>query len=240
MQFCSASHVGLVRETNQDAFINTEICNALLAVVCDGMGGANAGNIASTLACNEISSYVKRSYNSKMSVTAVEKMLRSAVKSANNAVFSVAQGDESLKGMGTTVVAALIRNNIAHIVHVGDSRAYITNEQSITQITRDHSIVQSHIESGDLTPEEAISHPNKNIITRAVGVEPDVEAEYNEVVLDNNILVLCTDGLSGIVSPESVAQTALNNEFNSVPDELVKLANKLGGHDNITVTVIKN
>lgn len=239
MDFYGNTDIGAVRRENQDFFVNTVLGdNAVLSVVCDGMGGANAGNIASEMATNTVSQYVKASYNPMMTSNAIEKLLRSAVSTANIEIFDAANKNPNYVGMGTTIVAALVKNNTAYIVHVGDSRAYLITMDEIKQITKDHSIVQSLLESAEITPEQAISHPRKNVITRAVGIYDTVEVDFNELEIEKGVLLMCTDGLSGTLSEEDIKQITLNNELNSVPNLLIKKAIENKSSDNITVTVI--
>lgn len=239
MQLYGATDIGMKRNSNQDAFCNTMLDKqTALTVVCDGMGGANAGNIASTVAVKTITDYVKKSYFKFMSPLAIENMLRSAISSANIEVFETARNNPEYTGMGTTVVAAIIRENTAYIAHVGDSRAYLIKKNELVQITRDHSVVQHLIEQGCITPEMALSHPEKNVITRAVGTEDDVQSDFNEVKIDDNILMLCTDGLTGAVSAKEITDIIINNELKDVPDLLIRSANQKISADNITITVI--
>lgn len=239
MQLYGATHVGMTRKTNQDAFCNTILGeNTALAVVCDGMGGAKAGNIASTLAVQIITEYVKKSYSKAMSGTAVENMLRSAISSANIEVFETALSNPDYSGMGTTVVAALVREDTVFIAHVGDSRAYSVSENELTQITRDHSVVQNLIEQGCITPEMALSHPRKNVITRAVGTTDEVQCDFNEVSLQNGAVLICTDGLTGAIKTDEILKIITNNESEAVPEMLIKAANDNDSADNITVALI--
>ena len=239
MDFYGKTDIGAVRRENQDFFVNTVLGdNTVLSVVCDGMGGANAGNIASEMAANTVSQYVKSSYNPTMTSNAIEKLLRGAVSTANIEIFDAANKNTDYRGMGTTIVAALVKNNIAYIVHVGDSRAYLITTDEIKQITKDHSIVQSLLESEEITPEQAKSHPRKNVITRAVVIYDTVEVDFNELDIEKGILLMCTDGLSGTLSEKEIKQIALNGELNSVPDILINKAIENKSSDNITVTVI--
>jgi protein phosphatase len=235
----SKTDIGLVRHSNQDA-VSTVILEdgSVFAVVCDGMGGANAGNIASEMASKTISDYVKSSYNFNMDSIDIEKMLKNAIVSANMEIYDMSLKDNELKGMGTTVVSAFVKNSQAVIAHVGDSRAYIAGNE-LNQVTKDHSVVQSLIESGKLTPEAAKVHPRKNVITRALGTEENVVVDTNEFSLDNtDVLLLCTDGLSGYVR-ESEILKVLKKETENSPERLIELAKKSGGGDNITVVTIE-
>ena len=239
MKIYSKIDKGIVRNSNQDAYFAGEISQDLtFAVVCDGMGGANAGNVASSTAVKSISEYIARSYRNSMSLNDISKMLKNAIVSANIEVYDMAVQNEQLQGMGTTVVAAVVRNGNAVIANVGDSRIYLIDD-NITQLTTDHSIVQTLIESGKITVEDAKVHPRKNVITRALGAESDVAvdiAEYN--LSENNTLLLCTDGLTNFVSEEDILKTFKQNDISIVSEKLVELANNGGGGDNITAVTL--
>ncbi len=240
MQIYGKSDKGLLRETNQDAFTYEVLSeNAFFAVVCDGMGGANAGNVASEYAVRVISDYLLRSYKSGMSSAQIENIMRSAVYSANTAVFQAAGKDESLKGMGTTAVLLLIEGNTGYILHIGDSRAYSYSRSILSQLTVDHSVVQNMIDSGEITPDEAKIHPSKNIITRALGVANEVHGDLDFIDLNaDDIILLCSDGLSNFVSVEDISQ-ALDEFDENIASKLIDKANAGGGGDNITAVVIK-
>ena len=172
MKIVSKTDVGLVRQSNQDSYAAGEMPGGVAwAVVCDGMGGANGGNIASATAVKMISEMISSTYREGMSSNSIRTMLQSAIYAANVSVFDMAKSVESLSGMGTTVVAAVVAHGLVHVAHAGDSRAYIVSDTGMQQITKDHSIVQSMIEDGSLSPAEAKLPPRKNIITRALGVE---------------------------------------------------------------------
>lgn len=241
MNIFGATDTGTVRSSNQDAFKNTVLdSDTVLSVVCDGMGGANAGNIASNIAVNTITDYIVKSYTPQMGSQSLENLLRAAISSANIEIYSAALNNTDFSGMGTTAVAAIVKNNKAFIAHVGDSRAYLVNDSGITQITRDHSMVQSLVEEGQLTAAEAEMHPRKNVITRAVGVLRDVQADFNEVDVGNKILLICSDGLTGAVGAEDIKNISLNNNISDVPEKLIEFANQNGSNDNVTVTVVSH
>ncbi len=230
---------GVIRHSNQDAFIAGEIAkNFTFAIVCDGMGGANAGNIASEIAVKTVSEYLYNSYRENMTSTEIERVVKSAISSANLQIFDRASKNEALSGMGTTIVVAVVKNNEVVIAHVGDSRIYLVNDK-LTQLTKDHSIVQSLIESGKITPEDASVHPRKNVITRALGVEGEVIVDTDFLTLSQNeTLLLCSDGLTNFVTGENILKTFLQNEITYVAEKLVDLANEGGGGDNITVVTL--
>ncbi len=240
MRIASKTDVGIVRSNNQDSFVAGPIGeNSAWAVVCDGMGGANGGNIASSLAIKTISDSVISSFRTNMSPNSIRLLFESAYNAANIKILNRSKEDETLKGMGTTAVGTVICNNTAFITHVGDSRAYCFKNGELLQITRDHSIVQSMLEQGEINEEQAKHHPRKNIITRAIGVTENIEPEYNEIdFYEGDILLLCSDGLTNFVDDLKICEIIKNNEFDYIPELLVEEANKNGGGDNITVVIL--
>lgn len=240
MKIVSKTDIGLVRWSNQDSYAAGELAGGVAwAVVCDGMGGANGGNIASATAVKMISETISSSYREGMSANSIRTMLQSGVYAANVNIFDMAKSVESLSGMGTTVVAAVLSGGLVHMVHAGDSRAYIVTKESIEQVTRDHSIVQNMVETGQLTMDEAKIHPRKNVITRALGVEESIEIEYNEINLpEDSALLICTDGLTNYLEPDEIFKIVKEYHFYEYPERLIEKANENGGGDNITVVVI--
>lgn len=230
---------GIVRNSNQDAFIAGQLAeNITFAIVCDGMGGANAGNIASEIAVKTVSEYLYNSFRDNMTLNDFERTLKNAISSANLLIFNRAIRDEALKGMGTTIVAAIVKDNDAIIAHVGDSRIYLLNDE-IKQLTKDHSIVQTLIENGEISPDDAKHHPRKNVITRALGVEAEVVADFDELTLNtNDTLLLCTDGLTNYVPEANIYEIFKQNDLSLVSETLVSKANENGGGDNITVVTL--
>ena len=239
MQIFSKTDRGRVRTDNQDAYFAGKITDdAVFAVVCDGMGGANAGNVASEMAVRHISEYIIRSYRGNMNASETEKTLKNAIISANITLYDKAVNNAELNGMGTTAVAAFVKGDTAVIAHVGDSRIYLING-GITQLTRDHSVVQSLIESGKITPEDAKVHPRKNVITRALGAEEDVAVDSDCLSLaDGDTLLLCSDGLTNFLDDKEILGIFQNNGISAVAEGLVDAANENGGGDNITVVTV--
>lgn len=239
MRIFSKTDTGLVRTTNQDAYFAGEIADsAVFAVLCDGMGGANAGNIASETAVKRIYEYVLNSYRRNMTEEDIEKLLKNAVISANIELYDMSVNDPALSGMGTTAVLALIRNGQAVMAHVGDSRIYLVND-GIKQLTRDHSVVQSLIESGKITPEDAKVHPRKNVITRAIGAEEEVAVDTGRLSLESgDALMLCSDGLTNYLETEDILNIFKSTDIEKIPAALVDAANAGGGGDNITVVTV--
>ena len=239
MQIFSKTDRGRVRTDNQDAYFAGKITDdSVFAVVCDGMGGANAGNVASELAVRHISEYVIRSYRDGMDMTDTEKTLKNAIVSANISLYDKAVNNAELAGMGTTAVAAFVKDGTAVIAHVGDSRIYLVNGE-IKQLTRDHSVVQSLTESGKITPEDAKVHPRKNVITRALGAEENVAVDSDCLNLSNgDTLLLCSDGLTNFLDDKDILKVFQNNDISAVAERLVEEANENGGGDNITVVTV--
>lgn len=239
MNVLGQTHIGLVRENNQDAMeYGTLSDSAQYAVVCDGMGGANGGNIASKIAVEVIGSRIRDAYRESADPGSPELILTSAMATANVGVYDRAQKDEELSGMGTTVVAVITFDHTAYISHVGDSRLYLYRDGALKQVTRDHSVVQEMIESGQITEEEARSHPRKNYITRALGVVSEEYGEYDELeLLNGDRLLLCTDGLTNEVLSDDIA-AILTKPAEEATEALVRSALDGGGMDNITVVLM--
>ncbi len=240
MKVYSKTDIGRRRQVNQDAFYTGEFSNgAVFAVVCDGMGGANGGDFASQKAASVISDYIVRSYSPKMNSTSIENLLRAAVDSANTEIYDLAKTNEVYKGMGTTAVVVFVIDNLAHIVHVGDSRAYFISNSEIEQITVDHSMVQAMVRNGEISAEQAKTHPQKNVITRAIGAKETVMCDYNIVLKpENTAILICTDGLTNLVEEQNIFETVKTTEPGVCVSKLVEMANNAGGADNITAVLI--
>ncbi len=240
MKIVAKTDKGKIRENNQDAYAVGELPNEVAwAVVCDGMGGYSGGDIASKLAVKVISEKITSCYNAKMRDSSVKNLLDSAITAANIEVYDMAYAHSKLSGMGTTVVCAIVRNNDVFIAYAGDSRAYIASREELRQITTDHSYVQDLVNSGQITQDEAEHHPNKNYITRAVGIEKQIEVDFvQETIGDDDVLILCTDGLSNYVSREELVKDLSDGQYYAFADRLVKRANNNGGGDNITVVAM--
>ncbi len=238
MKIFGKTDIGLVRETNQDAFSFGSFDDGnCWAVVCDGMGGVSGGQVASDICVKKISEAFERGYRKGINIGSAKNLLTTAVNAANSAVFKKAQENLEFKGMGTTVVAVLVLGNIAVIAHVGDSRAYLVND-TIKAITKDHSFVQLLIDTGKINEEEAKIHPDRNVITRAVGIEHVVDVDIDIVDINaNDKLLICTDGLNGYV-PDADILKIINEYGDSSTEKLVETANNAGGRDNVTVVII--
>ena len=240
MRIAAKTDIGRVRNTNQDSYAAGELPNTVAwAVVCDGMGGAAGGNVASSTAVKIISEKITSLYRNGMSPMSIKNMLVSAINAANISVFDMSRANKELEGMGTTVVCTVIVDGVAYIAHAGDSRAYAVSDKSVIQLTRDHSVVQELLEKGEITQNQAKTHPNKNIITRALGVDPDIKVDYYEYDLNSDdIIILCTDGLTNFVDSDMFENIIENNPYYQIADLLVAQANKNGGGDNITVITL--
>ena len=240
MRLFGNTDIGNRRGSNQDTYrYNTVSDDFVWSMVLDGMGGVNGGDIASNTAAQVIEDILLKELDPEMNATQIRETMEKAVKEANSAVFSKSVDFPELRGMGTTVVLAVVKGDKVHIVHVGDSRAYFVSPSCEMQITEDHSFVQNLVNHGEITREQARTHPRKNIITRSLGAHSMIECDYCQMHFPrNDILLLCSDGLSdylvdgvlkdfvGRVSPESLC------------DELIAYALDCGGRDNITVTTV--
>lgn len=239
MKITGDTHVGLVRNSNQDALQYGELENgAVYAVVCDGMGGANGGNVASNIAVDVIVKRIQDGYANGQMPYSPSNLLASAMAAANIEIFDQGNTQPQYEGMGTTVVAIIVHDSVAYISHVGDSRLYLYRQGVLQQITRDHSVVQEMIENGQLSAEQARSHPRKHFITRALGVSAMEEGEYDEVTLEkDDRILLCTDGLTNMVDDDRLADILSQGEC--VVEQLIDAALQGGGTDNITTVLIE-
>ncbi len=229
-----SSDVGQVREGNEDALL---IRNSVFAVA-DGMGGHLAGEVASAAALEPIEALDGRVFPD---ATEAATALTNAVVAANTTVSKLATDNPLYRGMGTTLTAALIEGRRAHVAHVGDSRAYLLRDGQFSQLTDDHTLVQHLVDEGQITREEAAHHPQRSIITRAIGVSPEVDVDAMTLELQpGDQLLMCSDGLTGVVEDRVIAELL---DTTADPDEavsrLVELANQAGGPDNITVVLLR-
>lgn len=242
MEYWVLSDIGCVRTSNQDACTVLELDkNTLLCVVCDGMGGAKSGDVASALAVDVFSQEVKLSYKSDMDMGAVEQMLKNALKLANFTVYDQSRQFEEFSGMGTTLVAALVRNKAVSVLNVGDSRAYQISSGGIGQITVDHSLVQLMVNRGELTPEQAKHYPGKNYITRAVGTESMTEGDvFHEKLERGTYLLLCSDGLTNLLDDQEILFEVIHGaDKQACCQTLVDIAKRRGAPDNVTCVLVE-
>lgn len=235
------SDIGKVRTANEDGFdFGIFEDGTAWAIVCDGMGGARGGNIASSMVIDMISDKIKKCYNKRMPVYSFENIFLSTITTANVVVNDRSYTDTELRGMGTTIVAAIVKDNQVCIAHVGDSRIYKINSESVTQLTKDHSLAQEMLDSGQITQEEFVNYPKKNIITRALGIDEKVDIDFDFAEINQgDTLLMCTDGLSGLLSEDEILDIYNKTDFELLCDEYIKVANDKGGFDNITVVVMK-
>lgn len=232
---------GMVRRSNQDAFARECIGQERAwGVVCDGMGGANAGDIASALAVRAFQAEMKRLERGETSLQEGALLTR-AVDEANRAVFDRAMSDPACEGMGTTLVGAVVWDREIWIANVGDSRAYLLRKRALRRLTRDHSVVEDLVEQGKVTPEAARFHPQKNLITRALGTDPSVKADlFHETAQKGDWLLLCSDGLVNVVTDGEIER-----EFHAggTPEEICRrlLHRTLqgGAPDNVTIVLFQ-
>jgi len=241
----AATDVGRVRSLNEDSFVSN--ADQGLFVVCDGMGGAAAGEVASRIAIETI---VEQLATANTDTAAVPEdngylpqtsRLGSAIQHANESVYSFAQGDRERQGMGTTVVGIWLANDIASVAHVGDSRAYLWHEGTFEALTTDHSVVEAQVRAGLITREESLKSEHQNVLLQALGMKEAVDVELNEVpVQTGDFLMLCSDGLTRTVEEEQMARTiASSREPQAICEELIAAANASGGPDNVTVIVVE-
>lgn len=250
MLFYGKTDVGRRREMNQDDFaVRKYSYDVLAAVVCDGMGGVNGGNIASRVAVEVFMEELDKYEHEHPSFFGegeeeVLDCLSAAVTAANRAVYRTASGDTSLLGMGTTLVACIVIGEKAYITNVGDSRLYVSADNEIEQVTHDHSLVQDLIDFGRITPEEAKHHNSRNIITRVVGTHKTVDADMFVCEMKpGTYAVLCSDGLTNLVEPEEIGEVVGKIDrgeltVDAACESLIELANERGGFDNITAVIL--
>ncbi|MCI5483534.1 MAG: Stp1/IreP family PP2C-type Ser/Thr phosphatase [Clostridiales bacterium] len=241
MQSWGLTDKGCVRKMNQDAYEIRQLDrNTLLCVVCDGMGGAKSGNIASSLAVDVFSQEIQRTWTPNMEWDKADQIMKSAVKLANFTVYDQARQFEEFDGMGTTLVAAFIRGRQVSFVNVGDSRAYIINQKGIIQVTRDHSVVQLMVDRGELTSEMAKNYPGKNLITRAVGTESMVSCDvFRRELSKGDYLLLCSDGLSNMMDDQEILFEVVHGvNKERCCKRLLDIAMSRGCPDNVTCVLV--
>ncbi|MGE5629358.1 MAG: Stp1/IreP family PP2C-type Ser/Thr phosphatase [Solirubrobacterales bacterium] len=228
------SDIGNFRKINED-YIDYYIDDTKrIYVVADGMGGHNAGDVASKLAVENTISYI----NSIDPINDIEEELKNAILNSNKKIFMLSRNNDELSGMGTTITACMIRDRDMVVANVGDSRCYIIKNDEIIKVTKDHSLVQQLIDEGSITEDEGYSHPNKNIITRALGTRDFVDIDTYKMSIDGIIkVIMCTDGLSNLIKEEEIYDIVMNKENCCM--ELIELSKARGGKDNISVIVFE-
>lgn len=240
MKIFFKTDIGMVRHCNQDdCRYGTFSDTCAWAVVCDGMGGANGGSVASVEAVEEVRRRLTEGFRPDETEEQIIDLMKSAVSSANKKVYTMSCESEYLRGMGTTVELAVIKDGMVHVVHAGDSRVYLVYSDRIEQLTTDHSLVQEMVERGEITQEQARVHPNKNFITRALGVCEELNLDcITKPFTQGNMLLMCTDGLTNYFESGELLDIIKNTPHEEITDRLVAIAKERGGNDNITVAVI--
>ena len=231
---------GKVRPQNQDAYrVEALSDDRLLLMVCDGMGGARAGNVASELAARTFGDTVLEGLED--SPADLDALLMTAVGRANRAVTERAETDPDCLGMGTTLVAALVMDGVCRVINIGDSRAYLVNEEGIRQITRDHSLVEDLVERGEITREQARFHPQKHLITRALGAGEEAEADlFEEPCAAGSFLLLCSDGLSNVVDDQELLYEIIHGgDASGCCQRLLDTVLSRGAPDNMTAVLLQ-
>jgi len=247
LETVSRSDAGMVRSHNEDAvYLNAALG---LAILADGMGGYNAGEVASGMVTTLLGSELEKAFSRREphamdgdGQRRARHLLETEIARANHAVYQAAQSQPQYAGMGTTLVMALFYDNAMTVAHIGDSRLYRLRGEEFLQITRDHSLLQEQIDSGMLTPEQARHSQNKNLVTRAVGVDPSVEPEIHDYpTLPGDIYLLCSDGLNDMVEDEEIGMTVqmLAANLELAATQLVQMANDNGGRDNVSVILVR-
>ncbi len=235
------SDIGKARKDNQDSYAYSvaDAKKLAFAVVCDGMGGAAAGNVASQLALEEFTACIRGADYKNLSEDQLCELLQHAVNSANSAVHRKAEGDQMLRGMGTTLVGVVSTQTKTAVINIGDSRAYKINSDGITKITRDHSLVEDMLMMGELTEKQAREHPGKNLITRAIGTDTSVSGDvYFPCINKGDYVLLCSDGLSNLVTEQEILYEVMYGDNSDCCSRLIDIANERGGYDNITVVLL--
>ncbi len=240
VKYSGMSDLGKVRELNEDSFYLPSD-DSLLFIVADGMGGHNAGEVASSKAVELISSRIKEKIHSVKDNKEVLYVMDQAVKSANFEIFDAAHINAEYSGMGTTVDVGYIKDDILFFVHVGDSRIYRVRNKKITQLTQDHSVVAMMVKNGTITEEEARNHPQKNCITRALGTEQTIKTDTSATVLrEGDVILMCSDGLTAMVEDKRILEIIETcQDTQECVQSLLDEANENGGADNITALIIK-
>jgi protein phosphatase len=240
-EYATLTDIGLLRHNNEDSVALDE--ERGLVVLADGMGGYNAGEVASEMATSFITTEIGRwlgYVGGDVGMREIRRALESSIDKANRAIFNAARASPAYAGMGTTLVVAVFRNHRVLVAHVGDSRCYRLRNGSLARLTHDHSVVQQQIDAGEVSPENAAYAPNKNLVTRALGVDSSVAPDVNEYrVEDGDLFLLCSDGLSDMLSDERMC-SILQGRTSVVEKSraLVHAANRQGGRDNISVALV--
>lgn len=240
MKISYGTDVGITRKENQDSvYIHSFSDSSGLFIVADGMGGYEGGKLASSSAVERISKYIINDFNDNLKGEEIRELLQMSIKEASGEIYKISSGKRELRGMGTTVVVCIVSGGVLYTASVGDSRGYLYTDGVLKQITTDHSLVYDLYSKGLISKEEARKHPQKNVITRAVGSEAIVLIDTFETKLKaNDIILICSDGLHTMVSEEKISEI-LETSCENTAEKLINLANENGGKDNITVITVK-
>lgn len=243
MEYGVFSHKGKNRKTNQDYYFapDTKEADLSFIMVADGMGGHNAGDLASRLTVEYVTNCLKKEYSKKVDKKTLIGIIYDSINEANKRIYTMAKEDEHLHGMGTTLTLAVFKDKMVYIAHIGDSRCYIIRGKDVRQVTRDHSLVQELVDNGSITMDQMLGHPKKNLITRALGTEGKIKVDIFEEKLEpEDIILLCTDGLINYVKLDLLISDLANDLS---PCSLVKTlgekALEAGGKDDITIVAAK-
>ncbi|MBQ3404030.1 MAG: Stp1/IreP family PP2C-type Ser/Thr phosphatase [Oscillospiraceae bacterium] len=242
MDFWAITDKGAVRQQNQDTFFKyyDEETGIGLFLICDGMGGARAGEVASSLAAETFSEELLKSVKTA-APSRFEELMKAEAAHTNSVVFGTGLSDDNCRGMGTTLVAVLLCYNEAVVLNIGDSRAYHITDEEIKQITRDHSVVEDMVVSGEITREESRNHPRKNLITRALGTAAEVECDLFKLeISEGDSILLCSDGLTNLVEDEEIKETVSRvSDTKECCEKLLESAIERGAPDNVTVVLFR-
>ena len=242
MKLWGITNTGLVRRENQDAYAAFEAGGCTAAVVCDGMGGTHGGRVASAIAVSRFQKEIQDNLRGDMTADQLRHVMLASIAAANDAIRQEAERNADYRHMGTTLVCALTRPDLALIANIGDSRAYHITSEGISQISRDHSVVENMVAKGDITPQEARRHPNRNLITRALG--PDIHAKADTFELPwhkDEFLLLCSDGLVNTVSDQEMLFEVLHDgDVDGCLEHLLQISLQRGAPDNVTAVLLLN
>ncbi len=240
MQYGAVTGKGMVRKINQDSFYTDAEHGIFL--VCDGMGGHAAGDVASRCAAGAISAYIKENMPLGLDDEKIKELMFDAVNYANTLVYNRSKADSKYHGMGTTVALVMIYLDTVYYLNIGDSRIYLFRDGKIERKTQDHTLTDELLKSGEITHDEAENHPAKHILTRALGTDKETTPDFSkETLLKNDILLLCSDGLTNMLTDREIKQILISEENpHKIAQNLVTKANENGGTDNITAIVVKN
>lgn len=245
MRSFGKTDIGLVRKVNEDSFMCEKlegIDGSYLYIVADGMGGHNAGEVASSMAVQEVALYLRENIETlKLGDKEIQDLIRNAILYANEKIYKTSIIKSNCLGMGTTLSMALVKDNRIYIGHVGDSRIYLIRNNVILRLTEDHSLVAELIKTGTIKPEEANNHPQKNVITKALGTEYTIEPDVSQRDLQwDDFILICTDGLSNVVCEEDMVYAVQNtSDLSEACELLINKAKESGGFDNITTVVVQ-